>query len=82
MSLLIFAMKRLILNQHRIIQVLILLYISGLGPLKSTLWRKPFRKIIDFAVKFGKMQALFNAARQAAMNQASQIQENAGSNAL
>ncbi|MDB4989618.1 MAG: hypothetical protein JWN04_4796, partial [Myxococcaceae bacterium] len=32
---------------------------------------------MEFAVKFGKMQAIFNAARQAAANQASQIQERA-----
>ncbi|KAI9770443.1 MAG: hypothetical protein M1840_003329 [Geoglossum simile] len=48
------------------------------GSLKVNFVSEPFRKIIDFAVKFGKMQAIFNAARQAAMNQANQIQENAG----
>ncbi|KAI9867788.1 MAG: hypothetical protein M1813_007610 [Trichoglossum hirsutum] len=48
------------------------------GSVKVNFVSEPFRKIIDFAVKFGKMQAIFNAARQAAMNQASQIQENAG----
>ncbi|KAI9780763.1 MAG: hypothetical protein M1839_006551 [Geoglossum umbratile] len=48
------------------------------GSFKVNFVSEPFRKIIDFAVKFGKMQAIFNAARQAAMNQASQIQENAG----
>lgn len=48
------------------------------GSIKVNFIEEPFRKIIDFAVKFGKMQALFNAARQVAMNQASQIQENAG----
>ena len=47
------------------------------GSLKVNFVEEPFRKIIDFAVKFGRMQALFNAARQAAMNQANQIQENA-----
>ncbi|KAG0637605.1 hypothetical protein HOY80DRAFT_1138202 [Tuber brumale] len=47
------------------------------GSIKVNFVEEPFRKIIDFAVKFGKMQALFNAARQAAMNQASQMQENA-----
>lgn len=47
------------------------------GSVKVNFVEEPFRKIIDFAVKFGKMQALFNAARQAAMNQANQIQEHA-----
>ena len=47
------------------------------GSIKVNFLEEPFRKIIDFAVKFGKMQAIFNAARQAAANQASQIQENA-----
>ncbi|PWW77256.1 DUF1162-domain-containing protein [Tuber magnatum] len=47
------------------------------GSIKINFVEEPFRKIIDFIVKFGKMQALFNAARQAAMNQASQMQENA-----
>ncbi|KAL7273138.1 Vacuolar protein sorting-associated protein 13 [Rhizina undulata] len=45
------------------------------GSIKVNFVEEPFRKIIDFAVKFGKMQALYNAARQAAMNQASQIQD-------
>ncbi|KAI5810307.1 hypothetical protein DFH27DRAFT_185031 [Peziza echinospora] len=44
------------------------------GSVKVNFVEEPFRKIIDFAVKFGQMQALFNAARLAAMNQASQIQ--------
>ncbi|KAL8703518.1 MAG: hypothetical protein Q9201_003303 [Fulgogasparrea decipioides] len=47
------------------------------GSLKVNFLEEPFRKIINFLVKFGKMQAIFNAARQAAANQASQIQENA-----
>ena len=47
------------------------------GSIKVNFVEEPFRKIIDFAVKFGKMQALFNAARQAAMDQANQIQESA-----
>lgn len=47
------------------------------GSIKLNFVEEPFRKIIDFLVKFGKMQAIFNAARQAAANQASQIQ-NAG----
>lgn len=47
------------------------------GSIKVNFVEEPFRKIIDFTVKFGRMQALFNAARQAAMNQASQMQENA-----
>lgn len=48
------------------------------GSIKVNFLEEPFRKIIDFLVKFGKMQAIFNAARQAAANQASQIQESAG----
>ncbi|KAL8960211.1 MAG: hypothetical protein Q9193_003044 [Seirophora villosa] len=47
------------------------------GSLKVNFLEEPFRKIINFLVKFGKMQAIFNAARQAAANQASQMQENA-----
>ncbi|KAL8763245.1 MAG: hypothetical protein Q9184_000885 [Pyrenodesmia sp. 2 TL-2023] len=47
------------------------------GSLKVNFLEEPFRKIINFLVKFGKMQAIFNAARQAAANQASQLQENA-----
>lgn len=47
------------------------------GSIKLNFLEEPFRKIIDFLVKFGQMQALFNAARQAAANQASQIQQNA-----
>ncbi|KUJ15268.1 putative vacuolar protein sorting-associated protein 13 [Mollisia scopiformis] len=45
------------------------------GSIKLNFLEEPFRKIIDFLVKFGKMQAIFNAARQAAANQASQIQQ-------
>ena len=48
------------------------------GSIKVNFLEEPFRKIIEFLVKFGKMQAIFNAARQAAANQASQIQERAG----
>ncbi|KAJ9635099.1 Vacuolar protein sorting-associated protein 13 [Coniosporium tulheliwenetii] len=48
-----------------------------LGSLKVNFITEPFRKIMEFAVKFGKMQAIFNAARQAAANQASQVQERA-----
>lgn len=47
------------------------------GSIKVNFVEEPFRKIIDFIVKFGQMQALFNAARQVAVNQASQIQGNA-----
>ncbi|KAH6673104.1 putative vacuolar protein sorting-associated protein 13 [Halenospora varia] len=47
------------------------------GSIKLNFLEEPFRKIIDFLVKFGKMQALFNAARQAAANQASQLQQSA-----
>lgn len=45
------------------------------GSVKINFLEEPFRKIIDFVVKFGKMQALYNAARQAAMNQANQMQQ-------
>ena len=45
------------------------------GSIKMNFLEEPFRKIINFLVKFGKMQAIFNAARQAAANQASQMQE-------
>ncbi|KAF2203968.1 vacuolar protein sorting-associated protein-like protein vps13 [Delitschia confertaspora ATCC 74209] len=47
------------------------------GSIKVNFLTEPFRKIMEFGVKFGKMQAIFNAARQAAANQASQIQERA-----
>jgi vacuolar protein sorting-associated protein 13A/C len=47
------------------------------GSIKLNFLEEPFRKIIDFLVKFGQMQAIFNAARQAAADQASQIQQNA-----
>ncbi|KAI9838258.1 MAG: hypothetical protein M1819_005525 [Sarea resinae] len=47
------------------------------GSFKVNFVTEPFRKIIEFLVKFGKMQAVFNAARQAAADQASQIQERA-----
>lgn len=45
--------------------------------IKVNFLEEPFRKIVEFGVKFGKMQAIFNAARQAAANQANQIQETA-----
>ncbi|KAF3008444.1 hypothetical protein E8E13_003289 [Curvularia kusanoi] len=45
------------------------------GSIKINFLTEPFRKIMEFAVKFGKMQAIFNAARQAAANQATQIQQ-------
>lgn len=47
------------------------------GSIKVNFLEEPFRKIMNFLVKFGKMQAIFNAARQAAANQASQLQESA-----
>ena len=47
------------------------------GSIKINFLEEPFRKIIEFGVKFGKMQAIFNAARQAAAKQATQLQENA-----
>ena len=45
------------------------------GSIKVNFLEEPFRKIINFLVKFGKMQAIFNAAREAAANRASQMQE-------
>ncbi|TDZ36628.1 Vacuolar protein sorting-associated protein 13 [Colletotrichum spinosum] len=45
------------------------------GSIKVNFLEEPFRKIIDFLVKFGKMQAIYNAARQAAASQANQIQQ-------
>lgn len=47
------------------------------GSIKINFIEEPYRKIVNFLVKFGKMQEIFNAARQAAANQASQIQETA-----
>lgn len=47
------------------------------GSIKINFLEGPYRNIINFLVKFGKMQAIFNAARQAAANQANQLQENA-----
>lgn len=47
------------------------------GSLKVNFVTEPFRKIMEFGIKFGKMQAIFNAARQAAANQANQIQQRA-----
>lgn len=47
------------------------------GSLKVNFVNEPFRKIMEFAVKFGKMQAVFNAAREAAANQATNIQQRA-----
>lgn len=46
------------------------------GSIKVNFLEEPFRKIIDFLIKFGKMQAIYNAARQAAANQAQQMQQN------
>ncbi|EJT79394.1 vacuolar protein sorting-associated protein 13 [Gaeumannomyces tritici R3-111a-1] len=45
------------------------------GSVKVNFIQEPFRKIVAFLVKFGKMQAIFNAARQAAANQATQLQQ-------
>ncbi|PHH61768.1 hypothetical protein CDD81_7979 [Ophiocordyceps australis] len=45
------------------------------GSVKVNFVEEPFRKIIDFLVKFGKMQALYNAARQAAVSRANQMQQ-------
>ncbi|KAJ9613902.1 Vacuolar protein sorting-associated protein 13 [Cladophialophora chaetospira] len=56
-------------------------YDSGIylrsGSIKLNFMEEPFRKIMEFGVKFGKMQAIFNAARQAAADQAQQVQQNA-----
>lgn len=56
-------------------------YDSGIylrsGSIKVNFMEEPFRKIMEFGVKFGKMQAIFNAARQAAANQATQVQQSA-----
>ncbi|CAK7273224.1 Vacuolar protein sorting-associated protein 13 [Sporothrix epigloea] len=45
------------------------------GSIKVNFMEEPFRKIIAFLVKFGKMQTIYNAARQAAANQATQLQQ-------
>jgi vacuolar protein sorting-associated protein 13A/C len=45
------------------------------GSIKVNFVEEPFRKIIKFLVKFGKMQAIYNAARQAAASQAQQMQQ-------
>ena len=45
------------------------------GSVKVNFIEEPFRKIVDFLVKFGKMQAIYNAARMAAANQAQQLQQ-------
>ncbi|PFH58131.1 hypothetical protein XA68_14121 [Ophiocordyceps unilateralis] len=45
------------------------------GSVKVNFVEEPFRKIIDFVVKFGRMQALYNAARQAAVTRANQMQQ-------
>ncbi|OQO13215.1 hypothetical protein B0A48_01443 [Cryoendolithus antarcticus] len=47
------------------------------GSLKVNFITEPLRKIMEFGVKFGKMQAIFNAARDAAANQATKVQESA-----
>ncbi|KAL1835417.1 hypothetical protein VTK73DRAFT_5668 [Phialemonium thermophilum] len=45
------------------------------GSVQVNFVEEPFRKLVDFVVQFGKMQALYNAARQAAASQASQLQQ-------
>lgn len=45
------------------------------GSLQFTFLEEPIRKIMDFGAKFARMKALFDTARQAAMNQATQIQQ-------
>ncbi|KAI9821337.1 MAG: hypothetical protein M1826_000708 [Phylliscum demangeonii] len=47
------------------------------GSIKINFMHEPFHEILEFFVKFGRMQAIFNSARRAAMSQANQIQENA-----
>lgn len=48
------------------------------GSVKVNFIEESFRKIINFLVKFGKMQAIYNAARQAATNQATNLQQSQG----
>ncbi|KAI2622272.1 vacuolar protein sorting-associated protein 13 [Xylaria nigripes] len=45
------------------------------GSIKINFLEEPFRKIVEFLVKFGKMQAIYNAARLAAASQAQQLQQ-------
>ena len=52
------------------------------GSIKVNFVTEPFRKIMEFGVKFGKMQALANMARQAAANQAEQMQERTSTNKM
>lgn len=47
------------------------------GSVKVNFVTEPFRKIMEFGIKFGKMQAIFNAARQAAAQNAQTIQQSA-----
>lgn len=47
------------------------------GSIKINFIDEPYRRIVNFLVRFGKMQSIFNAARQAAANQASQMQDTA-----
>ncbi|KAL1297408.1 hypothetical protein AAFC00_004942 [Neodothiora populina] len=47
------------------------------GSIKVNFVTEPFRKIMEFGIKFGKMQAIFNAARQAAAQNAENIQQRA-----
>lgn len=47
------------------------------GSIKINFITEPFRKIMEFAIKFGKMQAIFNAARQAAAQNVENIQQRA-----
>jgi vacuolar protein sorting-associated protein 13A/C len=47
------------------------------GSIKINFITEPFRKIMEFAIKFGKMQAIFHAARQAAAQDTENIQQRA-----
>lgn len=47
------------------------------GSIKVNFVTEPFRKLMEFGIKFGKMQTIFNAARQAAADQASNMSQRA-----
>ncbi|OLL22292.1 Vacuolar protein sorting-associated protein 13 [Neolecta irregularis DAH-3] len=47
------------------------------GSLKVSFVEEPFRKIFEFMTKFARMKAIYDTAREVALNQASNIQETA-----
>ncbi|KTW25717.1 hypothetical protein T552_03329 [Pneumocystis carinii B80] len=51
-----------------------LIYLSS-GSIKVFFLKEPFKKILEFITKFAQMKTLYDSARNAAINQASQIQE-------